>query len=594
MAANLDSSMKLNTIERQEQHLASLVQRCPNTRLLNQIHSHLLKCNLPVPSKFFVLNKLLVSALSPLISDIDYARRIFSQMPNPNIFTWNTMIRGCSQMQNPTTEPIVMFQKLIQRGYPNPNSFTYAFVIKSCAVISGYMEGRQIHSHVLKSGFHSSPFVQTALVNLYAKCEEIGLARKMFDEIPDKNLVTWSTIISGYARIGLVNEALSLFREMQFSGVNPDEVTMVSVITACASSGALDLGEWVHKFIEKHVIKADLELNTALVHMYAKCGCIERARKVFEEMPEKDTKAWSSMMVAFAIHGLAEEALQVFTRMLEAKVKPNHVTFIGVLSACAHSGLVSEGQRYWSSMLEYGIEPTMEHYGCMVDLLCRAGLVKEAYKFVEDMPVKQNSIIWRTLLVGCTRKGILDEGDIVAGRLLELEPLNPENYVLLSNLYAATSQWGKVSLVRKKMKENGIRATPGCSSIEIDGFVHEFVVSDTSHPEGNEIREVLRDMADRVRSVGHDPWTSAVLHNVDDEEKESSLCEHSERLAIAYGLLKTKSPTVIRVVKNLRVCADCHEVTKIISKVYRREIIVRDRVRYHRFLDGACSCKDYW
>ncbi|RZC75977.1 hypothetical protein C5167_000179 [Papaver somniferum] len=259
-------------------------------------------------------------------------------------------------------------------------------------------------------------------------------------------------------------------------------------------------------------------------------------------MPVKDTKAWISMIVALAIHGLAEEALEVFRRMMEANVKPNHVSFIRVLSACAHSGLVLEGQRYWSSMLECGIEPIMEHYG----------------------------------------------------RLLELELLNPENYMLLSNLYAATSQWGKVSLVRKKMKENGIRAIPGCSSIEIDGFVHEVVVSDRSHPDANEIRLVLRDMADRVRSVGHDPWTSAVLHNVDDEEKQSSLCEHSERLAIAYGLLKAKSPTVIRVVKNLRVCVDCHEVTKIISKVYMREIIVRDRVGFHRFLDGACSCKDYW
>ncbi|OVA05808.1 Pentatricopeptide repeat [Macleaya cordata] len=504
------------------------------------------------------------------------------------------MIRGCSQIQNPSKEPIFLFKKLIKRGYPNPNSFTLAFVLKACAIISASQEGRQIHSHVLRTGFNSSPFVQTAMVNLYAKCEEIGLARKMFDEIPERNLVTWSTIISGYARIGLVNEALSLFREMQMAGISPDEVTMVSVITACASTGALDLGKWVHKFVDKYVIKVDLELSTALVNMYAKCGCIERAKKVFDEMPQRDTKAWSSMIVGLAIHGLAEEALEVFSRMLEANVKPNQVTFVGVLSACAHSGLVSEGWRFWSSMLEFGIEPVMEHYGCMVDLLCRAGFIEVAYKFVETMPISPNPIVWRTLLMGCKEKGILEKGEFVAERLLELEPLNPENYVLLSNLYAANFQWEKVSYVRKKMKENGIQAIPGCSSIEVDGFVHEFVVADRSHQESYEIREVLRDVTDRVRRVGHDPWTSAVLHDVEDEEKKSALCEHSERLAIAYGLLKTKAPTVIRIVKNLRVCGDCHEVTKIISKVYEREIIVRDRVRFHRFFNGTCSCKDYW
>ncbi|KAF9616713.1 hypothetical protein IFM89_031989 [Coptis chinensis] len=196
-------------------------------------------------------------------------------------------------------------------------------------------------------------------------------------------------MISGYARIGLVNEALGLFREMQKVGIRPDEVTMVSVITACATSGALDLGKWVHAFIDKHVIKVDLELTTALINMYARCGCIERSKKLFDEMPVKDTKAWSSMIVGLAIHGLAEDALDVFAKMQKDNVRPNQVTFIGVLSACAHRGLVSEGRSYWSIMIEFGIEPLMEHYGCMVDLLCRAGLVEEAYGFVETMHISR-------------------------------------------------------------------------------------------------------------------------------------------------------------------------------------------------------------
>ncbi|KAF5188588.1 Pentatricopeptide repeat [Thalictrum thalictroides] len=381
---------------------------------------------------------------------------------------------------------------------------------------------------------------------------------------------------------------------MQKEGIKPDEVTMVSVISACSISGALDMGRWVHTFIDKHIIKVDLELTTALINMYARCGCIEKSRELFDAMPEKDTKAWSSMIVGLAIHGLAEDALDVFSKMQETNVKPNQVTFVGVLSACAHRGLVTQGRIYWSNMIGYGIEPLLEHYGCMVDILCRAGRIEEAYRFVETMPMAPNAIIWRTLLMGCKKKGMLEKGEIVAERLFELEPVNAENYVLLSNMYAANSMWEEVSWVRKKMKDIGIKALPGCSLVEIDGFVHEFVVSDRSHPEAKEIREVLQDIAERVRQTGHDPWTSVVLHDVGDEEKEGALCEHSERLAIAYGLLKTKSPVVIRVAKNLRVCPDCHEVTKIISKIYEREIIVRDRVRFHRFVDGACSCKDYW
>ncbi|KAK1278136.1 Pentatricopeptide repeat-containing protein [Acorus gramineus] len=401
-------------------------------------------------------------------------------------------------------------------------------------------------------------------------------------------------MISGYSRIGSVNESLGLFREMRVVGIRPDEVTMVSVISACAKAGALDLGRWVHAFIDKSGINVDMEINTALVDMYAKCGCIEKARRIFDDMGEKDTMAWSSMIVGLAIHGLVDDALDLYSMMKEAKVKPNKVTFIGLLLACAYSGLISEGRRFWSSMRELGVDPAMEHYGCMVDLLCRAGLTEEAYKFVKTMHISPNSVIWRTLLVGCRKNKILDIGEIVAEQLLELEPLNAENYVLLSNMYASCSQWEKVSLMRKKMKENDIKVFPGCSSIEIDGFVHKFVMGDCSHPEIKDIRMMLNDMNKRVQLAGHKPSTSAVLHDVGEEEKENALCEHSERLAIALGLLKTKPPTVIRVVKNLRACVDCHEITKIISEVYDREIIVRDRVRFHRFVKGSCSCKDYW
>ena len=230
------------------------------------------------------------------------------------------MIRGCSQIQNPSREPVYLFKRLVNRGYPCPNTFTIAFVLKACSNISAFEEGQQVHTRLLRSGFGSSLFVQTALVNFYAKCEMIGLAKMVFDEIPERNLVAWSTMISGYAKVGLVNEALDLFREMQKMGVEPDKVTLVSVISACAILGSLDIGRWVHAYMEKQMIDTDLELSTALVNMYAKCGCIERANKVFHEMPVKDTKAWSTMIVGFAINGLSDDALEAFARMEKAKV----------------------------------------------------------------------------------------------------------------------------------------------------------------------------------------------------------------------------------------------------------------------------------
>ncbi|XP_008792484.2 pentatricopeptide repeat-containing protein At2g02980, chloroplastic-like [Phoenix dactylifera] len=577
----------------EEECVASLIQKCPDMRTLRQIHAHFVKSPAN-SSSFYALSKILAfCALSPS-GDLAYARRLFAQIPHPNVFSWNSMIRGSSQLPHPSKEPIFLYKQMLQKGFALPNSFTLAFVLKACSLISAFLEGRQIHCHAFKHGLYSSPFVQTGLLNFYAKCEELVAARLIFDEIPDKNLIAWSAMIGGYARLGLVNAALELFREMQGAGISPDEVTMVSVIQACAKAGALDLGKWVHAFIDRNGIKADLELKTALIDMYAKCGEIDRARKVFDRMEVRDTKAWSSMIVGLAIHGLVKDALELFSRMLESKVRPNHVTFIGVLSACAHSGLVSDGRRFWSIMHELGIEPMMEHYGCMVDLLCRSGLFEEAYSFVNTMPIMPNSVIWRTLLVGCKSNGSLDKAELVAKQLLELEPLSAENYVLVSNLYASSSQWEKVSYMRKKMKDNGVKVVPGCSSIEVDGFLHEFVVGDESHPEIKEIRKVLREITERVRLAGHEPWTSAVLHDVGEEEKEVALCEHSERLAIAFGLLKTKAPVPIRVVKNLRVCSDCHEVTKIISKAYNREIIVRDRVRFHRFVNGVCSCNDFW
>ncbi|KAK6127355.1 hypothetical protein DH2020_038898 [Rehmannia glutinosa] len=448
----------------EEERLASLIKKCPNMRVLNQIHAHILTHpNIPLSTLSFTLSKILCFAA---YRNIHYARTLLSQIPYPTIFAYNTVMRGFLS-QSPSPEPIFLFKKLVRKKFPMSNTFTLAFVLKCCSILPAFEEGKQVHKHVIASGLGENLFVQTSLLNFYTKCDEVELGRKVFDEMRERNVVAWSAMIGGYAKVGLVNEALELFREMQKGGVEPDEVTMVSVISACAMTGALGLGKWLHTFIGKKGIKNDLEVSTALVNMYAKCGCIEKAHEVFEAMPVKDAKAWSSMIVGFAIHGLAKEAIETFAKMEEAKVikftvlvyewqakvEPNHVTLIGVLSACAHGGLVVEGRKYWSTMLESGIEPSMEHYGCMVDLFCRANQIEEAYEFVKSMPIAPNPAIWRTMLVSCKKNKMLDKGEIVADHLLQLEPLNAENYILLSSLYASGSHWVKMSIVRRQMKE---------------------------------------------------------------------------------------------------------------------------------------------
>ncbi|KVH94751.1 Pentatricopeptide repeat-containing protein [Cynara cardunculus var. scolymus] len=473
-------------------------------RVLQQIHSYILTRSLPFSTLCFSLSKIISHcALSP-VGNILYAERLLFQAPNPNIFSWNSVIRGFSKSQiSPTSQSISIFRSLIRRGCPNPNTYTLAFVLKACMILQAFQEGQQVHSYVIRHGFSSSSFLQSSFVGFYAKCEEIMFARKVFDEIPERNMIAWSTMISGYAKLDMFSEALDSFISMQKAGVVPDEVTMASVISACAGLGALDV-------------------------------------------------------------------------------------------ACVHGQLVSEGRRRWASMLELGIEPSVEHYSCMVDIFCRANLFEEAYTFIRNMPIEPDPVIWRTFLVACKKNKDMVRGEIASQQLLESEPSNPENYALLSSFYAACSEWSKMGHIRKQMRDKGMKTVPGCSSIEVDGFINEFVLGDWSHPESNEIREVLGDILKRLNSLGYRPDVSGVLHDVEDEAKKEALCEHSERLAIAYGIMKTKAPVVIRVVKNLRVCDDCHEVTKIISAVYEREIVVRDRVRFHRFVGGSCSCKDIW
>lgn len=390
---------------------------------------------------------------------------------------------------------------------------------------------------------------------------------------------------------------MELFHEMQLAGATPNEFTLTAVLAACANLVALDQGRWIHIYISKARINMNDRLLAGLIDMYAKCGEIESAWKLFsdESNLKRTARPWNAMLSGFAIHGRSDEAIELFERMKKTNVLPDKVTFVSLLNACSHGRLVEQGRLYFNSMRSvHGIDPEIEHYGCMVDLLGRAGLLKEAEEIISTMPMAPDTIIWGALLGACRIHGDIEMGKRIGKTINELEPKHVGCHVLLANIYSGSRRWSDARDVRKRLEINNGRKIPGCSSIELNGMFHQFLVGDRSHPQTKQIYSFLDEMTVKLKIAGYAPEVGEVLLDIDEEDKETALSRHSEKLAIAFGLISTSSGTPIRIVKNLRVCRDCHHATKFISKVYDREIIVRDRIRFHHFKDGYCSCKDYW
>ncbi|XWS40448.1 hypothetical protein CRYUN_Cryun18bG0141100 [Craigia yunnanensis] len=529
----------------------SLLQNYGSSELkLRQIHAFSLRHGVLLDDPD--IGKHLIYNLVSLSTPMPYAHNIFSVIQSSNVFIWNTIIRGYAESENP--KPALELYRQMQASF----------------------------------------FVQNSLLHVYAACGLVVSAYKVFELMPERDVVAWNSVINGFALNGKPNEALTLFREMWLERVEPDGFTVVSLLSACAELGALALGRRVHVYMVKVGLTENLHVNNSLLDLYAKCGSIREARKVFDEMKERNIVSWSSLIVGLAVNGFGKEALQLFNEMERERLVPTEVTFVGVLYACSHCGMVDEGFNYFMRMKEeYGILPRIEHYGCMVDLLGRAGLVKESYEYIQNMPLQPNAVIWRTLLGACTIHGHLTLGEYARAQVLQLEPGCSGDYVLLSNLYASEQRWSDVHILRRKMLRKGVKKVPGYSLVELGNHVYEFVMGDRSHPQSEEIYAMLAETTKRLKLEGYAPHTANVLADIEEEEKENALSYHSEKIAIAFMLLKTAQGTPIRVVKNLRVCADCHSAFKLISKVFEREIIVRDGSRFHHFRDGSCSCRDY-
>lgn len=479
-----------------------------------------------------------------------------------------------------------------------PNEFTFATALTSCIGPSGCVMGRQIHSFIIKRNFESHIYVGSSLLDMYAKSGRIHEARGIFKCMPERDVVSCTAMISGYAQLGLDEEALELFRELHSEGMIGNYVTYASVLTALSGLAALDLGRQVHSHVLRSQLPSYVVLQNSLIDMYSKCGSLTYSRRIFDSMSERTVISWNAMLVGYSKHGMGREVVELFKLMREEnKVKPDSVTLLAVLSGCSHGGMEDIGLEIFDEMAKkkHGDqEPEMEHYGCVVDLLGRAGRLDEVLEFIKRMPFEPTAAIWGSLLGACRVHSNVEVGEFVGRQLLEIEPENAGNYVILSNLYASAGKWEDVRTIRELMKEKVVIKEPGRSWIEIDQILHTFHASDRSHPRRDEVSAKVRELLVKFKEAGYVPDLSCVLYDVDEEQKEKILVGHSEKLALAFGLIATAEGVPLRVIKNLRVCVDCHNFAKILSQVCGREVSLRDKNRFHRFVGGTCSCGDYW
>ena len=639
-----------------EELLGKALDQYPDIKTLKTVHSRIYHLNFHEnPYLGIKLMRAYAACGEPAL-----ARKVFDEIPERNVVFYNVMIR--SYVNNHWyNDALLVFRAMVNGGF-RPDHYTYPCVLKACSCSDNLRFGLQLHGAVLKVRLDSNVFVGNGLIAMYGKCSCLLEARHVLDEVPSRDVVSWNSMVAGYAqnmrfddalelchemealkqkpdagtmaslmpavtntssdnvlyvsnifvnlekkslvswnvmitvymKNSMPSNAVDLYLQMEKGGVEPDAITCASVLPACGDLSALLLGRRIHEYVERKKLCPNLLLENALIDMYARCGCLDDARKVFDRMKTHDVASWTSLISAYGMTGQACNAVELFMEMQNSGLNPDSIAFVAILSACSHSGLLDEGKLYFKQMTDkYNITPRIEHFACLVDLLGRAGRVDEAYNFIKQMPVEPNERVWGALLSSCRVYSNMDIGLLAADNLLQLAPEQSGYYVLLSNIYAKAGRWKEVTAVRSLMKRRRIRKMPGISNVELNNQVHTFLAGDTSHPQSKEIYEELGVLVGKMKELGYVPETDSALHDVEEEDKECHLTVHSEKLAIVFALLNTQE-SPIRITKNLRVCGDCHIAAKLISKIVEREIVVRDTNRFHHFKDGICSCGDYW
>lgn len=524
----------------------------------------------------------------------DDSLKIFDKMPMRDLVCWTAMITAYEQAEQPY-KALQLLQNMQLEGVL-ADGVAIVSVASAVGQLGHAMRARVVHAYAICNGFLKDVSVGNAIIAMYAKCGNAGKARWVFDLMEIRDGISWNSMLSGYSQNGLSSETFLLFEEMLDSGCKSNSVTMLIMVSICAYLGSQHLGKKIHDFIIDRNIKIDATLHNALVDMYAKCGDLNSATGLFNDIHprERNTSSWNVLISGYGMHGYGKKALNLFSEMLQTGIKPDHITFTSLLSACSHAGLIDEGRKCFADMKKHSVTPHAKHYACMVDMLGRAGLLRDAFDMVQQMPIPQNDAVWGALLLACRIHGDTELGETAARSLFQVEPEHAGYYVLLSNIYAASNRWKEVGKLREHMKDRGLRKPSAFSVIEFGKEVHGFYAADRVNPFWQEVYRKVESLAVEMKMVGYVPDLSCVLHDVEDEDKEHILNYHSEKLAVAFGIMKIDRELSIQVTNNLRICNDCHSVFKFVSYVYGRKVVVRDGNRFHHFQNGSCSCNDYW
>ncbi|KAH7832857.1 hypothetical protein Vadar_000733 [Vaccinium darrowii] len=542
-------------------------------------------------------NVFVETALVGMYSKLGYAgvaRRVFDSMSERNIVAWNVMI-SCYSDYGFGEEGFGLFN-LMRREGVHVDFFTVMSLISASSCVEDLRIGQGVHCLTVRTGFERGQLVRTALMDRYVNGNHIEDANLIFNDMHVKDVVAWTLMLTGFSKGQYWNKAIEHFNEMmRVEGIEVDSVALTGILSSCSDSGALLQGKRVHALVEKRGFACDVFVGSALIDMYTNCANLEDARKYFEGMEEKDVACWNAMIAGNGMNGHGNDAIDLFLRMKGSGINPDESTFVCVLYACSHAGMVDQGLHIFSHMVKsWNVFPNSKHYACVADLLGRAGRLDDAYILVNSMPLLPDFDIYCALLSACKIHGNIELGIKISEKLFQLEPNDAGHYVLLSNMYALAGNWEGVKMTRISLRSKRLKKDPGFSSIEINGELYTFMAGQKDHPQYYEVEGLLQCMIIRIQEAGYVPDTRSVLQELSDDVKMDILYHHSEKLAIAFGLGRTKPGTIIRITKNLRSCNDCHSACKFISKVYEREIVVKDTNRFHVFQEGVCSCRDYW
>uniref|UniRef100_A0A0D9W8N2 DYW domain-containing protein n=1 Tax=Leersia perrieri TaxID=77586 RepID=A0A0D9W8N2_9ORYZ len=542
------------------------------------------------------------------------AKRVFSSLHDRNSVSWTVLIGGFLQY-GCFSESVELFNQM-RADLMAIDQFALATLISGCFNRMDLRLGRQLHSLCLKSGQNRAIAVSNSLISLYAKCGDLQNAEFVFSSMSERDIVSWTSMLTAYSQVGNITKAreffdgmatrnvitwnamlgayiqhgaeeagLKMYRAMlSQKDVTPDWVTYVTLFRGCAEIGANKLGDQIIGHTVKAGLILDVSVANAAITMYSKCGRISEAQNLFDLIMGKDLVSWNAMITGYSQHGMGKQAVKIFDDMLSKGVKPDYISYVAVLSGCSHSGLVQEGKLYFDMMARvHNISPGLEHFSCMVDLLGRAGHLTEAKDLIDKMPMKPTAEVWGALLNACKIHGNNELAESAAKHLFELDSPDSGSYMLLAKIYSDAGKSDDSAQVRKLMRDKGIKKNPGYSWMDVENKVHVFKADDVSHPQVIAIRNKLDELMEKISHLGY----------VRTESPRSEI-HHSEKLAVAFGIMTLPTWMPIHIMKNLRICDDCHTVIKLISSVTDREFVIRDAVRFHHFKSGSCSCGDYW